>query len=216
MARRFISAFFVIILSFGASIASAQRVDLDLVFFLGMKDGSEPSEGVIVRFFVEEGDKQTLIFEEHWGVQEWSDQFVVPLNDWGGKTITLNLTTDPGVARNTGWDWILIGDAKIVADDDDVVFDIGQAVISGTQSVSILLDGEDEEQKGLAFGANCAGDGGAVGGETKPKSFMQHPPWDGRVGNTISRYEIELPPARDLQAVDVQGKLATAWGRLKN
>jgi hypothetical protein len=77
------------------------------------------------------------------------------------------------------------------------------------------VDGQDEETKGLGFGANCQADGGTVGGETKPKSFMQHPPWDGAVGNTISRYEIELPPAIGAQAVNATGKLATTWASIR-
>jgi hypothetical protein len=216
MRRLMFLVFLSIMLVFAISIASAQRAEnLDLSFFLGMKDGSEPSEGVIVSFIVEEPDGDTTtVFEEHWVEQEWSDEFVVPLNEWGGETITLNLTTDPGITRNTGWDWILIGDAKITAD-DDLVFDIGQAVASGTQEVSILVDGQDEEEKGLGFGANCQLDGGTVGGETKPKSFMQHPPWDGAVGNAISRYEIELPFAVGAQAVHATGKLATTWASIR-
>ena len=216
MRRLIFLVFAMIMLVFAISIASAQRAEnLDLSFFLGMKDGSEPSEGVIVSFIIEESDgKTTTIFEEHWAIEEWSDEFIVPLNEWGGETITLNLTTDPGITRNTGWDWILIGDARITAD-DDLVFDIGQAVSSGMQEVSILVDGQDEEEKGLGFGANCQLDGGTVGGETKPKSFMQHPPWDGAVGNTISRYIIELPPAVGAQAVDATGKLATTWASIR-
>ena len=215
MTKRFLLTSFLVISVFATSIASAQRVDkLELTFFLGLKDGSESSEGAVVRFIVEEDDESTVIFEEHWAEQEWSDQFAVDLSKWGGKVITLNLTTDPGPARNTGWDWILIGDAKIVADDDDIIFDIGQAVVSGQAELSMLLDGEEEETKGLGNGANCTADAGPCGGEAKPKSFMQHPAWDGRVGNTISRYQIELPRAIT-QAVEASGKLSTTWGQLK-
>jgi len=216
MRKLMFSVFFVIMLVFAISITSAQRAEnLDLSLFLGMKDGSESSDGVTVSFIIEESDgKTTTIFEEHWAEQEWSDEFVVPLNEWGGETITLNLTTDPGPARNTGWDWIIIGDAKITAD-DDLVFDIGQAIASGTQEVSILVDGQDEEEKGLGFGATCQSDGGPVGGEAKPKSFMQHPPWNGAVGNAISRYIIELPLAVGAQAVNANGKLAATWAGIR-
>ena len=213
--KRLFGVSLVIMLFFAVSVASARVDELVLSFFLGMKDGSANSEGVIVTFTVEEEDgKTTEIFNEHWGVQEWSDEFVVNLNEWGGETITLNLTTDPGPARNTGWDWILIGDAKITGD-DEVVFDIGQAVASGLREVSVLIDGQDEETGGLPNGSNCSPDGGTVGGETKPKAFMQHPPWDGAIGNTTSRYTIELPLAAGAKAVEAAGKLATTWGQLR-
>jgi len=216
MKRRVFYASFVMMLLFAVSIASAQRVEkLEISFFLGLKDGSENSEGVTVKFIVEEEDKDPAqVFEEHWAEQQWSDEFLVLVNEWGGKTITLNLTTDPGQARNTGWDWILIGDAKVIAD-GDLVFDIGQAVASGQAQTSVIFDGEDDETAGLLNGASCSPDGGSVGGETKPKAFMQHPPWDGRVGNTISRYQIELPLATGAQAVKASGKLTTTWGQLK-
>lgn len=216
MLRRIFYASFVMMLLFAVSIASAQRAEkLEISVFLGLKDGSENSDGVTVRFIVEEENEDPVqVFEEHWAEQQWSDEFLVPLNEWGGKTITLNLTTDPGEARNTGWDWILIGDAKIIAD-DDLVFDIGQAVAGGQAQLSMLLDGEDDETPGLLNGAGCSPDSGAVGGEVKPKSFMQHPPWDGKVGNTISRYQIELPAAVGSQAVEASGKLTTTWGQLK-
>jgi hypothetical protein len=44
---------------------------------------------------------------------------------------------------------------------------------------------------------------------------MQHPAWNGKVGNTISRYEIDLPSGFGGMAIDANGKLATAWGHLK-
>lgn len=211
MARRVFCVSFVVTLLFAASIASA---GIELSFILGLKDGSENSGGATVRFIVEEaGGKATDVFEEHWDQQQWSDEFVVDLTSWSGKTITLNLTTDPGPERNTGWDWILIADAKVTAD-ADLVYDIGQAVADSQQVLGMLLDGENNETDGVDFGANCTPDGGTSGGQTKPKSFMQHPPWDGRVGNTISRYEITLP-AVDTTAVEASGKLVTAWGQLK-
>lgn len=199
--------FFLVILLFIASINSAKA--LELSFFLGLKDGSESSDGVVVRFFVDEDDEATNVFEQLWEQQQWSDEFVVDLTEWGTRNITLNLTTDPGPARNTGWDWILIGDAKIT-DNGGVVYDIGQVVADGEAKLSMLLDGEKKETEGLDFGANCSPDTGPCGGETKSKSFMQHPPWDGRVGNTISRYEMQLPAA-----VKADGKLTLTWGELK-
>jgi len=207
----------LLIMLLAVSTATARVDELVLSFFLGMKDGSESSDGVTVIVKVEEGDDEdefTEIFNEHWADQQWSEEFTVALNGWGGKIITLNLTTSPGPARNTGWDWIIIGDAKIMGD-DDLVFDIGQTVVSGLAETSVLLDGQDDEQGGLLNGANCAADAGPVGGENKPKSFMQHPPWDGGVGNTIARYEVDLPPAAGMYAVEPTGKLATTWGQLR-
>lgn len=208
----------LLIMLFAISNTPARVDELVLSLFLGMKDGSANSDGVTLIVKVEEGedeDEFTEIFNEHWADQQWSDEFIVPLNAWGGKVITLNLTTSPGPDRNTGWDWILIGDAKIMGD-DDLVFDIGQAVASGLQVTSVLIDGQDDEIKGLPNGANCVPEPNSpVGGETKPKSFMQHPPWDGAKGNTISRYEVELPPAAGMFAVEASGKLATTWGKLR-
>ena len=113
----------------------------------------------------------------------------------------------------TGWDWLLIGDPMITLN-GDVVYDIAQAVADGLPALSILPDGQDEEQAGLANGANCALDGGPVGGEAKTAMLMQHPPWDGVTGNTISRYEISLPEVA-AAAVDAADKLTTTWGQLK-
>lgn len=202
------SFFFVTIalLLFAASVALAKP---ELSFYLAKKDGSESSDGITVIVLVEEEkDKVTEVFNEHWTELMWSDEFVVDLREWAGEAVTINMTTSPGPARNTGWDWILIGDAKI-ADGGNVILDIGQAVASGQVKLSMLLDGDNEETDGLGFGANCSPDVGPAAGETKPKSFMQHPPWDGRVGNTIARYEIELA------AVEAGGKLTTTWGQLR-
>ncbi len=207
MRTRAFCAFLAMTFLLAASVASAKP---QLSFFLGKKDGSENSDGVTVRIIVEEDkNKETEIFNEHWKEVAWSDEFVVDLSKWAGKTITLNITTDPGEARNTGWDWILIGDAK-VTDNGQVIYDIGQAVASGKVKLSMLLDGDKNETEGLGFGANCSPDAGPCGGEQKPKSFMQHPPWNGRIGNTIARYEITLAAA-----VKADGKLAITWGCLK-
>lgn len=210
MTKRLLSVALTLGLFFATSISWA---GVDLSFFLGMKDGSENSDGVTVTFIVEEGANATEVFNEHWADQQWSDQFVVDLTRWGGKTIELKLTTDPGEARNTGWDWILIGDTKVTAD-GSLVYDIGQAVADGQASLSMVFDGEDNETDGLSNGANCSPDVGPSGGQEKPKSFMQHVPWDGKVGNTISRYEMTLP-AVDTTAVKSFGKLTTTWGHLR-
>ena len=212
MIKRLFALCLTLMLSLGASIALAGGIELS--FMLGMKDGSENSDGVTIMFAVEGADgSETEVFNEHWADQAWSDPFIADLSDWSGEDITLKLTTDPGVDRNTGWDWILIGDAKVTAD-GELIYDIGQAVADGIQETSVLFDGDDNETAGLPNGANCSPDGGTVGGETRPKAFMQHVPWDGKVGNTISRYEIALP-AIDTTPVESSGKLATTWGQLK-
>jgi len=207
----FLSFMLMILLSF-SSFASAKG--LELSFFLGMKDGSESSDGVIVSFTVEEQGKATNVFEQLWSKQKWSDQFIVDLNKWAGKTITLMLITDPGKARNTGWDWILIGDAKITSD-GKLVSDIGQVVADVKAKLSILADGDKNETAGLKFDANCTPDAGPSGKAEKPKTFMQHPPWNGKVGNTISRFDINLPTVAGTTAVHVVGKSVTTWGQLK-
>jgi len=198
----------ITVLLFLASIALAKP---EISFYLAKKDGSANSDGVTVKVIIEEDkNKATEVFNQHWKDLFWSDKFVVDLSKWGSKAVTINMTTDPGPARNTGWDWILIGDAK-VTDGNNIILDIGQAVASGQAKLSVLLDGEKNEQAGLAFGANCAPDAGPSNGQTKPKSFMQHPPWDGRVGNTIARYEVQLTAA-----VEAGGKLPITWGNMKN
>ena len=206
MARRLSCSLLIVMLLSITSVALARP---QLSFFLGKKDGSDNSDGVTVRIIVEEEKKETEVFNEHWSELAWSDKFTVDLSKWAGKTITLNITTDPGEARNTGWDWILIGDAKIT-DGVQVIYDIGQAVAAGKMELSMLLDGDKGEVDGLANGANCTLDAGTCGGETKPKSFMQHPAWDGRIGNTIARHTITLAAA-----VEASGKLSTTWGHLK-
>lgn len=182
---------------------------LDLTFYLGLRDGSQASDGVTVRWFVE-GKKPELIFEQHWREQKWSDEFRVSLLRWAGELTVLNMTTDPGPARNIGWDWILIAEPKIVSD-GKIVYDFFQAVVEGRVKLSVLLDGDKAETPGLHFGANCSpAEAGPVGGVTKSKVYMQHPPWNGRVGNTIARFEVQLPASCELL-----GKKTTLWGDLK-
>lgn len=201
----------VLALFFVASISWSAGIELS--FFLGMKDGSQNSDGVIISFAVEDGATLTEVFKQLWKDQKWSNLFTVNLNKWSGKTIKLKMIADPGAARNTGWDWILIGDAKINAD-GKLVYDIGQAVADKKMSTAMVFDGDNKETAGLSNGASCTPDTGASGGQTKPKSFMQHVPWDGKVGNTISRYEIKLP-AVVTTAVQSVGKATTTWGHLK-
>ena len=208
MARKLACLILILLFLFTASIALAKP---ELSFYLAKKDLSENSDGVTVIVLVEEEkDKATEVFNEHWKDLVWSNEFVIDLSKWGSKNVTINMTTSPGPARNTGWDWILIGDAKI-RDGANIILDIGQAVASRQVKLSILLDGEKNETPGLAFGASCSPDAGTAGGQTKPKSFMQHPPWDGRVGNTIARYDVLLTAA-----VEAGGKLPIAWGQLKS
>ena len=205
----------VSIVAIGLMLAgqSPAEEDLYLSFFLGMEDGSEASDGVDVIISIEEEGKETEVFHKHWEDQKWSDEFIVDLREWGGKTITLKIITDPGEARNTGWDWILIGDAKVIFD-GEVIYDIGQAVAENKQENSMLIDGEKKERPGLGFGACCQIVDFMAGGEKKPKTIYQHPAWDGAVGNTIARFKIELPFA-GFEAVEADGKLATVWGQLK-
>ena len=211
--RKILCISMILVFSLIASFSFAKG--LELSFFLGMKDGSENSDGVIVTFAIEEGGKATSAIEQLWSKQQWSDKFTADLTKWAGKTVTLKLTTDPGKARNTGWDWILIGDAKIT-NDDKLVFDIGQAVADNKFKPAIVVDGDNKETDKLGFGATCAPDAGPSGKQAKPKSFMQHPPWDGKVGNTISRYDVALPSvAGGVTAVDKAGKATTTWGALK-
>jgi len=211
MVKRLFYVSLVLLLSFAASLAWGEGIELSL--FLGMKDGSENSDGVTVIFAIEDGGNVTEVFNQNWKEQKWSDMLTADLTNWGGKTIKLKLATDPGEARNTGWDWILIGDAKVSAK-GTLVYDIGQAVADKKASLSVIFDGDNQETAGLLNGANCDLDPGPVGGESKPKSFMQHVPWDGKVGNTISRYEMTLP-AVDTTAVDGIGKLTSTWGHVK-
>jgi len=210
MKKRLFYISMILILSFTASMVWGKGIELS--FFLGMKEGSPNSDGVTVKWAVEETGKSTEIFNQHWKEQKWSDKFVVDLNKWGSKNIKLILTTDPGPARNTGWDWILIGDAK-VENDGKLVYDIGQAVADKKQVNSVVFDGDNKETNGLPNGANCAPDAGPSGGQAKPKSFMQHVPWDGKVGNTIARFDMILPATT--ASVETASKISTAWGNLK-
>lgn len=192
------------------TISYAHSAKLELSFYLGMRDGSNQSDGVIVRWFVEKNRKSEMIFEQLWKEQKWSDEFKVSLLPWANEAILLNMTTDPGKARNTGWDWILVAEPKVTSD-GKVIYDLFQMVSEGKVKLSMLLDGEKAETEGLNFGANCnPAEAGPVGGVSKQKVYMQHPPWNGRVGNTIARFELQLPAS-----VDLIGKKTTIWGHLK-
>lgn len=136
-------AFLIATLLFTASSAWAKP---ELSFFLGMADGFDqgnpgyPPDGVTVKVIVEEGESETEVFNKHWNQSLWSAKFVVDLSRWAGKAIALNITTDPGAARNTNYDWIIIGDAK-VSDEGQVIYDIGEALATGKAKMSMLLDG---------------------------------------------------------------------------
>ena len=60
MTRLLLAVSLVILLSLSVSTAWARVDELVLTFFLGMKDGSENSEGVVVTFTVEEGEESQL------------------------------------------------------------------------------------------------------------------------------------------------------------
>lgn len=90
---------------FALSLPNSQRIHLE--FYIGMKEGSEKSDGV--KFIVAVQDNQ--IFGELYNRQEW--EFVsLDLSPYSGKNIRLRFTTSPG--PNASYDWAVWGEPRLV------------------------------------------------------------------------------------------------------
>jgi hypothetical protein len=205
-AKMFFGLMVVAICAFVLILTQKTDAKTEITFLLALGDGSANSDGVTVTWEVEEGKNVDKVYELHWKIQKWSDPQKADITKFGGKSVTLKLMTSPGPARNTGWDWIHIGEPKLVSN-GVTVFDFRDKMKES--KISMLIDGKKDEQDGIAFGATFDPSVGVAAGVSKPSIFM-HPPWNGAVGNQIARWKIDVSTS-----VDAKSKLATTWGSLK-
>lgn len=102
------------------TISLPKSPNIHLKFDIGLRDGSEGSDGVTFTISVE-GDE---IFREHYKAQRWQ-HFSLDLTRYQKKRVTLRFTTTPGPAGNGAWDWAVWGEPKIVSDSADTRVNVG-------------------------------------------------------------------------------------------
>jgi hypothetical protein len=71
---------------------------------VGKLDGGYEGDGILFKVAVVEGEKQTIVAEETVKKFEWKP-IEADLSPWAGKTIQIQLISDPGPADNTEADW---------------------------------------------------------------------------------------------------------------
>jgi len=85
-----------------------------LVFSITMRpDITDKSDGVTFTVSIESDGEARRLVHEHYAGGKWKD-FEFDLSRFAGKKIILKLQTEPGPAKNAGFDFSLFGDAKIV------------------------------------------------------------------------------------------------------
>ena len=102
------------------TISLPERPNIRLKFDIGLRDGSEGSDGVTFIVSVE-GDE---IFREHYNAQRWQ-HFNLDLTRYQKQRVTLRLTTTPGPAGNGAWDWAVWGGPKIISEPADTHVKVG-------------------------------------------------------------------------------------------
>ena len=83
---------------------------LRLEFDIGLRDGSEGSDGVTFIVAVQ-GEE---IFRQHYNKQRW-EHISLDLTPYRNQRVTLRLTTTPGPVGNGAWDWAVWGHPEIVS-----------------------------------------------------------------------------------------------------
>ena len=91
------------------SLPDSSRIHLE--FDIGLRDGSEGSDGVT--FIVNVEGK--AVFRQHYNEQRW-EHFSVDLTSYRNQRVTLRFTTTPGPVGNGAWDWAMWGEPKIVSE----------------------------------------------------------------------------------------------------
>ena len=103
---------------FTFALPESPRIDLE--FDIGLLDGSEDSDGVTFIVSVQ-GDE---IVRQHHDEQRW-EHISLNLTPYSGENVILRFTTNPGPAGNTGWDWGVWGEPKIIAEPADTPINVG-------------------------------------------------------------------------------------------
>ena len=93
--------------------------NIHLEFDIGLRDGSEGSDGVTFIVSVE-GDE---IFREDYNAQQWQ-YFSLDLARYQKQRVTLRFMTTPGPVGNGAWDWAVWGNPKIVSKPTDSVVEV--------------------------------------------------------------------------------------------
>ena len=94
--------------------------DIRLQFHIGLREGTERSDGVTFVVFVQ-GDE---IFRQHYNQQKW-EPVTLNLSPYQGKLVKLRFTTTPGPNGDTGWDRAVWGEPKIISAPDNSLTKIG-------------------------------------------------------------------------------------------
>ena len=100
------------------SLPNSSHISLD--FDIGLADDSENSDGVTFVVSVQ-GDE---IFRRHHAEQRWK-HIRLDLTPYQDTEIKLRFTTNPGPKENTGWDWAVWGEPKIVSAPSDTPAEVG-------------------------------------------------------------------------------------------
>ncbi|MCE2413619.1 T9SS type A sorting domain-containing protein [Candidatus Poribacteria bacterium] len=100
------------------SLPNSSHISLD--FDIGLAEGSENSDGVTFIVSVQ-GDE---IFRRHHTEQKW-EHIRLDLTAYQSEDIKLRFTTNPGPEENTGWDWAVWGEPKIVSEPSNELTKVG-------------------------------------------------------------------------------------------
>ena len=84
------------------SLSDSPRIRLE--FDIGLRDGSEGSDGVT--FIVNVEGK--AVFRQHYNEQRW-EHFSVDLTSYRNQHVILRFITTPGPVGNGAWDWAMWG-----------------------------------------------------------------------------------------------------------
>ena len=108
------------------ALALPESSRITLAFDIGLRDGSENSDGVTFIVSVH-GDE---IFRRHHDEQQW-ERVALNLTRYSGENVVLRLTTNPGPGGHTSWDWAVWGEPKIIAEPVDTPINVGFFVPTG-------------------------------------------------------------------------------------
>ncbi|MCY3743379.1 MAG: DUF6259 domain-containing protein [Candidatus Poribacteria bacterium] len=94
--------------------------DIRLEFDIGLRDGSEGSDGVTFIVSIQ-GDE---VFRKHYNEQRW-EHITLDLSSYRNQQVTLRFTTTPGPVGNGAWDWAMWGVPKIVSEPSNAPAKVG-------------------------------------------------------------------------------------------
>jgi len=187
---------------FGYCFSAEQKDQLWLIYYVGISDGTQETDGVTFKVEIgEPGKKGSSVAEDEWAESSW--KFCkVEISKFRDKKIAIKFITDPGATTNC--DWASWGEIRIIKGELPKNYN-GEALPAG---VSVLVDfmkikpartgyiKEDEDitpidtkNTGSTFEATKR----ACGGVEKPVYFA-HPGWQGDAAGcpTFGEFVIDL------------------------